>query len=187
MKAVAVTGSFGSGKSTVLKFARSLRLPSIDSDRVVAALYRDPEVKKRLFREFGSSSKRGVALIAFSSPSKRHKLESILHPLAWAEIKNKLSLLKKRGKTLAFVEVPLLFEAGWQGRFDESVFVKCSRKKCLKRLAAKGFPKEEAVLRFRAQLPQWKKIKRAQHTIDNNGCLASTGKQVRGLIAKLSS
>jgi dephospho-CoA kinase len=185
MKVVALTGSFGAGKTSVLKFVHSMRLPTINSDAIVARLYREEAVQKKLLKAFGTFSKKELAKTIFSSPGKRRKLESILHPLAWNLIKARLASFKKRDKALVFVEVPLLFEAGWQKRFDKAVFVKCSRKACLKRLALKGISKEEAVLRFRAQLSQEKKIKKAHHIIDNSGSLASTKKQVRLLVEKL--
>jgi len=128
MRVVALTGSFGSGKSSVLKFVRSLRVSTVDSDAIVASLYKEKAVRKKLLKAFGTSSKNELAKLVFSSPSKRQRLESVLHPLAWKQIKARLAAFKKRDKALAFVEVPLLFEAGWQNRFDETVFVKCPRK-----------------------------------------------------------
>ncbi len=185
MKVIALTGNIGSGKTTVLKFVRSMLVSVIDSDKIVASLYRNKGVEKKIFRIFGTFKRREVASIAFASPSKRRKLEKLLHPLVWREVKQKLSVFRARRKKLAVVEVPLLFEANWQKRFDSVIFVKSSKKKCLERLAAKGIGRKDALLRLNAQLPVKKKIKSSQYIIDNNKSSANTKKQVLLLIEDL--
>ena len=66
MKVVALTGNIGSGKTTVLKFVRSMHISVIDSDRIVASFYRDKKVQEKIFRIFGTSKRQEVASIAFS-------------------------------------------------------------------------------------------------------------------------
>jgi len=50
------------------------------------------------------------------------------------QVKAKLSSFKRQGKALVVVDVPLLFEAKWQNRFDSVIFVKAPKKKCIQRL-----------------------------------------------------
>lgn len=187
MKAVALTGLYGSGKSSVLKFVRSSRVPVVDSDRIVASLYRDPAVKRRLSGLFGTSSRKEISGIVFSSRAKRKKLEALLHPPAWKLIRKRLASFRRRGKSLCFVEVPLLFEAGWHKKFDTVVVVKCPKKTCLERLARKGVSRKDALARMRAQLSQGKKVKKAHYTIDNGGSLAGTRRQAGLLVEELLS
>ncbi len=185
MKLIALTGNIGSGKTTVLKFVRSMLVPVVDSDKIVALLYKDIEVQKKILLIFGTCKRDEIASIIFSSPSKRRKLEKILHPLVWRAVKKKLSVFRKRGAELAVVEVPLLFEASWEKRFDSVLFVRASKKKCLERLAEKGLARKHALLRWNAQLPSKKKIKRAHYIIDNGKTPANTKKQVLLLIKDL--
>jgi dephospho-CoA kinase len=185
MKTIALTGSFGSGKSAVLKFVSKLGFPTIDSDRIVAGLYRNKGVQAKLKKIFGTADRRKISEVAFSSPAKRKKLESILHPLVWREVKAKVAKQKSLGKALVFVDVPLLFEVKWQNRFDATVFVKAPKKKCIARLKERGFSKKEALQRWRAQMPQKKKVKLAHYLIDNGSSLSKTEKQVQALIEKL--
>lgn len=185
LKTVALTGGIGSGKTTVLKLVRSGRVATVDCDRIVSGLYRQNPVKKRLEREFGSTNRKEIARIAFGSSQKRKRLEAILHPLVWKQLRERLASLKGRGKGLAFVEVPLLFEAKWENRFDFVVFVKASKKKRLERLAGKGIPKKQALARMRAQLPRKKRVKKSHYTIDNSGSQAQTRKLAKELLKKL--
>jgi len=187
MKAIALTGSIGSGKTTVLKFVRSFRIATVDSDAIVRKLYREKRVQEKLRQVFGTANRKKIASIVFSSPSKRRKLEKILHPLVWRRVKSRLSSFRKQGKLIAFVDVPLLFEANWQKRFDFVVFVKASKEKCIKRLQKKGFGKREALVRWQAQLSPRKKIKSSDYIIDNGHSLAKTRKQVKQLLSKLGA
>ena len=187
MKAVAITGCFGSGKTTVLKFVRSMRFPALDTDKVVAGLYRNRMVRKKLVACFGTAERKEIASLVFSSPSKRKRLESILHPLVWRKVEKWLNAMRGRGEKLAFVEVPLLFEAKWENRFDAIVLVRASKKKCIARLAAKGVPKKEALLRLKAQSPMGKKVKKAQCVIDNGKSPAKTRAQVKSIVGLLQA
>jgi len=187
MKTVAITGLPCSGKTAALKEARALGFPTVDCDAIVSGLYGKPAVKKKLLKEFGTSQKAPLSTMAFSSPQKRKRLESILHPLVWKAVKQKLSSFKKQKKALAFVEVPLLFEAGWQKRFDETVFVKAPRPQCISRLRKKGLSAKEAGQRLKAQWPQGKKIKSAHHIIDNGKTVAKTRLQVKALVGLLEN
>lgn len=186
MKAIALTGSIGSGKSLVLKFVRSARVPTIDCDALVSKMYREKAVQKKLKQLFGTAGRKEIASIAFSSPSKRRKLENLLHPLVWKQVKGKLSSFGKQGKLIAVVDVPLLFEAKWQKRFNSVIFVKASKKTCIQRLAKRGFSRKESLQRWNAQLPQKKKVKRSDYVIDNSGSLARTRKRVRQLLSELA-
>jgi len=187
MKSVALTGSIGSGKSTVLKILARQKIPVVDTDAIVKALYKDQTVKKKLLALFGTASKKEIARLAFSSKAKRKALEKLLHPLVWAKAKARLSKFHSQKKQLAFVDVPLLFEAGWQNRFSHVVFVKCPKAKCIERLENRGLSRKQALERWNSQIPQAKKIKRADYVIDNSGSPAKTRGQARDLIAKLSS
>lgn len=179
MKAIAITGSLGSGKSTALKIFRSLGFPIIDCDALVAKLYKKKAVQKKLSKLFGTSSPKKMLSIMLSSKQKRRLLEKTLHPLVWKQLRQKLSSFRKQGKALAFAEVPLLFEAKWHKRFDAIIFVHASKKKCMQRLAKKGFPRKHALLLQKAQLSPKKKIKSSHYTINNNGNLAKTREQAR--------
>ncbi len=186
MKAIALTGSIGSGKSTVLKFVRSLRIATVDCDTIVSKLYREKEVQKSLLRLFGTANRKEISSIVFASPLRRRKLEKALHPLVWREVRSRLDSLRKQGKSLAIVEVPLLFEAKWEKRFDSTIFVKAPRKKCIQRLVKRGMPRKQVLQRWKAQLSPGKKIKKAQRVIDNSGSPAKTRVQVKGLMFELA-
>jgi len=182
MRLIALTGSLCSGKSTVLRFFKQKGIAVIDCDAIVSELYKRKAVQKKLLQVFGTFKKNKISAIVFPSPKKRKKLEGILHPLVWKEIETSIKKFKKKKENFVIVDVPLLFEAKWQNRFDAVIVVKTSKRQCMQRAIKKGMNKKEFLLRYAAQIPIGKKIKRAHCLIDNSGSLRATRKQVKQLI-----
>jgi dephospho-CoA kinase len=70
------------------------------------------------------------------------------------------------------VEVPLLFEAGWQDLFDYVVSVVAPEPICIKRLAERKKMSIDMASRWMAtQIPQEVKAKRSDYIIHNNAGL----------------
>ena len=193
MKAITVTGSFGSGKTTVAKMFGVFGLPLVSADEIVAALYKKKQVKKLLAKNFGKQifSKKGklkrkaLAQIVFLDKALLQKLNLLIHPLVLGEVEKKLHALYLRKKKFAVVEVPLLFESKSRFPFDFVVAVKCKRKKQLARLFKKGISKNDALARIRAQLSVSKKTAKADFVVDNSGTLAATRKQVKKIFGQI--
>jgi len=180
---VGLTGSLGSGKSTVLKMFKKKGAFTLDADKMVHdLLMKNKVVKKQIHQQFGSKAMsqgrvntRYLASLIFMSPYKRKKLERILHPLVRKRIYDEL---KQRKGRVAVCDVPLLFESGWQDKFDTVIVVTASKKERLRRLRKRGMTKKDILARFRAQWPLTKKINMADTIIHNNGSLSQTEAQV---------
>ena len=88
-------------------------------------------------------------------------------------------------KKLIIVEVPLLFEGGYQGRFERTITVFTTQKTALERLMKAGVSRSNALKRLKAQLPIQIKKKNADFLIDNNGSKQRTRRQVESIYQKL--
>jgi len=85
---VALTGGIGSGKSTVARVFRVLKVPIFDADREAKLiLANDPDVIVEVKSAFGekayvdgSPNKQFLADIVFSDQKMRSKLNGIIHP-----------------------------------------------------------------------------------------------------------
>ncbi|MDO8626831.1 MAG: dephospho-CoA kinase [Candidatus Diapherotrites archaeon] len=174
---VGLTSGFGCGKSTVASAFIELGTEVLDLDKVVKKVSKIPELKKRIQKEFGTTNSEKLAEKVFSSPADLKKLNSIIHPKVFAELKETISNHRKSGKILV-VEIPLLYETKSANLFDFVLVVDCSRKNQLERLLKRGFSKKDALKRIRAQLPLQEKLKKADLVIDNNGSIEGTAKQV---------
>jgi len=191
MPTIGLTGNFGMGKTTVLKLFRKLGAHIFSSDDYVHEILTGPRIIRKLSNALGEqvvSASRGgtrinrkvMADMIFSDPLKRKQAEKIIHPeVMKLIIKDASKILKKDRTAVVVFEVPLLFEAGYGKHFDFTVTAHCTRGNIAKRAGKKGFSKEEAFRRLRAQMPITQKKKLADFLINNNGEIEDTEKQVR--------
>jgi dephospho-CoA kinase len=123
--AVAITGGIGAGKSEALKAFARHGAATISSDEVVHELYEDDEVKAALRERFGTDDRDEIRAIALADREELLWLESLLHPKVIARTeawRDELARLPDP-PALAVNEVPLLYEAGAEDRFDAVVVI----------------------------------------------------------------
>jgi len=192
MLLVALTGNYGMGKSTVLSLFRKSGVPTLDTDRIVESLFRSKKILgkikqllgEKVFNESGSLNKKKVADIIFKSASLRRSLEDILHPFVFDKIKDFIDKMNINDKIL-IIAVPLVYERGYEDRFDRIIVVHTREEIAVSRLGKKGIPKKDVLLRLKAQLPIEKKKKKADFLIDNSGTIEETKIQVKVIYKNL--
>jgi len=190
---IALTGGFGSGKTTVAGLFRKKGAVVLDADAIVHDLFAgDRAVRAAIRRTFGDAAftKAGaidrvfLAKTIFAAPRRRRTLERIVHPAVRRKIRSGMA---KAGKRVVVVDIPLLFESGWKERFDAVVVVTAGMDKRLRRLKARGFTAAEARRRIRAQMPLARKARLADLVIDNGGTIQKTRKQISAVWKKITS
>lgn len=193
MLVVGLTGNYGMGKSTVLQMFKKLGAATLDADEIVESLFEEKIVLGKIrdllgdkvFDKNGSLNKKIIIELIFKNNAIRHHLEDILHPLVFERVKDFLEKMNGKNK-VAMIEVPLLYERGYEDRFNRTITVHTKEEIALNRLEKDGVNREEAILRLKAQLPIEEKIKRADYVIDNNGTTEETMEQVEIIYNKLS-
>lgn len=186
MLIIAVTGVPGSGKSLFCSMLASMGAHFISSDAVASNLLTKKKCYSKILKEFGSSAsggklldKRKLASAVFKDGKKRKWLENYLHPLIANEI---YSELKKSQKKIAVIEVPLLFEAGFDSFADLTVCVIAGNEKISARLSARGWSRKESASRAAAQLSQKEKAALSDVTVYNNASAAQLRSKAGELI-----
>ena len=184
-KVVGLTGGVGSGKSSVASFwGERNPIEVIDADEVCRLLLA-PEAKgwfslKKILNEkyFQPDKTINRPLLRgsiFADDDLRSQIDNAIHPLVRQEIFSIIKVLEKAGNKDFLVEVPLLFEAGWEDDFDEIVVVFAEREKCIQRVLERDtISKTDAEAMLRSQLPLEKKILHADHVVDNSGLWSDT-------------
>lgn len=179
----AITGSIGTGKTTVANVFRARGITVYDSDVMVHELYKDEEVLnqvKKLFPEAflkGSMDKKVISDIIFHNEIKKKELEDYIHPLVRKEIEKLDNCI---------VEVPLLYESKMEDIFDKVILVYCDKELEIKRLIERNnYSEEEAMARINSQMDINEKKKYADIIINNDGSIENINKQVDDIIAKL--
>ncbi len=186
MLKVGLTGSIGTGKSTVLKIFKDLGAYVIDADEIVHSLYKRKDIQEKVKSKFGdvfnednSLNRKKVAEIIFNNPEKKKILESIIHPEVRKEINNKIRDIENKDRnTIVIVEVPLLIETGQYKEYDTVVVVYSPRDLQLSRLLKKGLSKDEALKRIYSQMDIEEKLKYADFIIDNSSSIEDLKKEV---------
>lgn len=180
------------GKSFVLSVFKELGANVINSDDIVNIILHDKNmilnIKKilgdKIERENGSLDKEIIAKIIFNNSKLRQKLEALLHPMVFDKIEATAGKFKGKGQ-LVIVEVPLLFECGYQDRFERTITVYTTQRAAIARLMKKGVSRSNAMERLKAQLPIRVKKKKADYLINNNNSNQDTRKQVKNIYKQL--
>ncbi|MCX5680166.1 MAG: dephospho-CoA kinase [Candidatus Omnitrophica bacterium] len=179
---IGLTGGFGTGKSYVAGIFKGLGAKVIDADRLAHdSIKKGGPAYRKVAALFGPSvltagreiNKTKLGRIVFDDNDLLKRLDDIVHPEVIRQIKKKIRQTA-RGDVVV-IDAPLLIEAGLVGMVDILVVVTCPKNKQIQRCTRKfGLDKEEVLQRIRNQIPLKKKIKMADHVVDNNGPKAET-------------
>jgi len=183
-----ITGSFGSGKTTVAGIFKKYGFEAINADQLYHGIYDENEaLRNKIKKEFGTLDRNKIKKIVFNDYKKLKKLNEITHPIIINSIKNETDKIKKYNKDARIiVDVPLLFEAKMQSMFDKIIVVKCDEKTQIKRLLKKGkHTKDEIKHIIKSQMPIEEKIKYADFVVDNSRSLKDTEKQIDSIVGSL--
>jgi dephospho-CoA kinase len=195
MLVVGLTGGIASGKSTVSTMMRQAGIPVICADELARLAVSAGSSCLEQIRgalgdgvvgDDGELDRKAVAAIVFADSSKRELIESIIHPWVLAETARRLGQLVAEGYNVAVVDVPLLYEAGWEDGFDLVMVVYVPREVQRTRLVERDqVSEDDAEARLRAQKPIEEKRARANIVIDNSGTIESTREQVERALAAI--
>ena len=191
-KVIAITGGVATGKSTVTGIFEKLGGFVISADEIGHEVIRKGKpAYEKIIKAFGSSFldghgeiiRRELGKVVFGSASRVKKLNGITHPEIIRHIKREI---KKGapGKKFIVLEAPLLFEAKLEKLAGAVVTVYAYRSSQIKRLAKKGYSREDAVARIEAQMPLPEKMLRSDYVVFNTGSKKILLPQARTIISK---
>ncbi|MFH1057574.1 MAG: dephospho-CoA kinase [Pseudomonadota bacterium] len=198
MLEVGLTGGIASGKSTVAAMFVELGAHLVDTDQLARQVVEPGSAGlNEIVAAFGTGvlgpdgglDRRRVREIVFADPAARARINAITHPrigvLAAAELK-RWAAADPAG--VALVDVPLLFESGWQARHPVTVLVYVPAAVQVARLMARDqVDRAAALAALSAQMDIEQKRAMAQFVVDNSGSLADTHRQVKAVWAELKA
>jgi len=187
-----LTGSFGSGKTTVAGILKYYGAKIIDADKIAHQVIKPgkPAYNKivhtfgaKVLNEDKSINRHLLAQIVFNHRNLLIKLNSVVHPEVIKVIKDEL----KRAKVdVAVIDAPLLIETGLDKLAHKLIVVKINKTEQFRRLQEKlGLSKRDIQLRINCQLPLEDKVRLADFVIDNNKTISETKKQAVEIRRKL--
>src|SRR6202167_4874320 len=133
MLVIGLTGSLGTGKSTVAAMFARRGAKIIDADAITRDLLAPgKKCVKKVAKIFpgvilkpSTINRSELAKIVFNHPRELKKLTDILYPEALKVVKSQISLYKH--ESLIVLDVPLLFESGWDKITDTNIVVQARR------------------------------------------------------------
>ena len=193
---VGLTGGIASGKSTVSRLLGQVGFPIIDADLVAHRLQQPGQPGfERLVERFGRSivtmdgslDRQRLGQCVFNNQDARNQLNQVMQPLIRKNIMGQLANFKKAAVPAVILDVPLLFEQGYDEDCDLVVVVTVDKATQLARLMKRdGLSQAAAQARVAAQMPLNKKVARADIVIDNNGDDNHLRQQVAQLVKRLN-
>lgn len=189
-KVIAITGTIGSGKSTVVSILREMGVFTVSADELAREVVeKGSRGLAEVVGEFGTEilkkdatlDRKKLGRIIFKDKSKRKRLEAILHPLIQERARNIFEGAINQNESLMVYEVPLLFEAALhQKGFKRIIVVSANDEVCLKRVMQRdNLSEEEARARLLSQWSIEEKKRLADIVIDNSGSIEELKERVR--------
>lgn len=195
---IGLTGGIVSGKTTVADMFRELGADIIDADIIAREVVRPKEKAwEKIVKHFGVGilrenqeiNRKKLGNIVFSDKNKLKLLNQITHPEITEVIKKKLENIinNNNRNNVCIVDVPLLFETGFENMMNKIIVVYLDPKKQINRLMKRNnLTREDALKRIKTQIPIEEKVKMADYIIDNSNSLEYTKKQVLHLWEELN-
>jgi dephospho-CoA kinase len=180
---IGLTGNIASGKSAVADVWRQLGAHVIDADELARAAVQPGTPGLAQIREVfgadviaptGELDRAALRQRVFRDENERRALEAIVHPEVQRLRAAAEAELRECGEKIVVHMIPLLYETGMQGEFDEVVFVDAPEDARERRIVeTRGLTPEAAREMMAAQQSPDDKRNHADHVIDNSTTLAA--------------
>ena len=188
MKVIGLTGGIACGKSTVSTILKSLGATVLDADKMAHELMQPKQALynlyvahwgERILTEHATLDRRAIGAIVFNDEKERAWLDSAAHPVLETELQCRLTLLRKKHVPVVVLDVPLLFESGWDKYADEIWVASIPEDLQVDRLMSRNkLTESEARARIAAQMPLAEKCARADVILDNSGTREGLREQI---------
>jgi dephospho-CoA kinase len=195
-----ITGTIGTGKSTVAAMFGDLGAFIIDADKLAHEVVEPgkpawqaiiDKFGRKLLNQDQTLNRQMLADIVFKDQAKLQVLNSIVHPEVFKEDQRLVNERKAADPDgLIIKDIPLLLEMGGDVArlfVDKIIVVYASPDIQMKRLIARGVSAADARNRINNQVPVKDKMKMADFVINNDGTLEETRVQVRTINQALIS
>ena len=188
---IGITGSIACGKSTVSNYLREKGYTIIDADKLGHIALTSDEVKEKLKNSFGyiilennEISREKLGKLVFGNDENLKILNSIVHPYIRKII---LQLQENhRDERFVFLDIALLFEAGFEDLVEKIIVVHVDEKIQLARLMSRNaLSKEQAMFRIESQMSSNDKSKLGDYVINNSNTKEETYRQIDLILDEL--
>jgi len=184
---IGLTGSIGMGKSTCARMMSKLGLAVLSADQIVHGLLaKGGAAEKKIARLYPFTSgptginRTKLAALVFQDPAKLAWLEGLLHPLVFKKCQAFIRAERKKKTAGVVLEIPLLFETGFDAACDVTVCVSASSRIQKARVLARKHMTPQKMRAFlKKQWPDALKRERADYIIRTDKNIPDTRRQIK--------
>jgi dephospho-CoA kinase len=194
-----LTGSIGMGKSAASDMLRAMGVPIHDADATVHVLMGPngkavpaiaalcPEALKTDDKGRDFIDRKILGKHIFADPALKTAVEGVLYPMVQDSEAAFIAAREKEGHRLVVLDVPLLFETGWDSRVDKTIVVSAPFEVQKARVMARpGMTEERFNSVLKAQMPDAEKRARADYVVDTGTTLEETRQRLASIVAELA-
>ena len=177
MKIIGITGSSGSGKSTVTHILeKELKAKVINADEIVKQMqtegskYFEKIVElfgREIIQENDSLNRRKLAEIIFQDKSQKEKLDNLTYKYVVEEIKKQVNMAEE---DYVIIDAPLLIESKLNEICNSVIAVISKKEEQIKRICERdNIEENKAKLRIESQMDNEFYKKNSDYVVENNG------------------
>lgn len=191
---IGLTGSIGTGKSTIANRFKELDIPVVDADLIARQVVEPGEAAyEQIVETFGEGilqldktlDRKALGAIVFQDDTKRKELNAIIHPAIRKELIHQRDQYVNEGVKCVVVDIPLLYESNLIDYVDKVLVVYVDKEVQLQRVVSRDNSTEkEAKQRIASQISVAEKAKQADAVIDNNGTVEQSFQQLDEVLIK---
>lgn len=187
---VGITGGIATGKSLVTEYIKNKGYFVIDSDSLAhEALTKGKDTYKQIVSIFDcldenkEIDRKKLGKIVFNDHKAKKILEDIIHPYVFSRIEEEK---KKNSSNLTFIDMPLLFEVGYENRVDLVISVVTNEVTQALRLSKRdNISLEYAKVKISNQMSLKEKIEKSDYVIDNSNSINETYKAIDNVLENI--
>lgn len=192
---IGLTGGIATGKSTVSQFFKEAKIEVIDTDIIAREVVEiGTPGYQELLEAFSDEiilptkhiNRKKLASIVFNDKIQLNRLNNIIHPYVKKEVKKRIEQFTLLNHQIIVVDVPLLFESGFESLVDFVIVVYADDDVQIQRCVNRDkISEKEAKLRIDAQMPLSQKVGLADYVIKNNYSILDTKIQFNEILDKI--
>ena len=191
---IGITGSIGTGKSTVSNYLISKGYSVVDADKISKGAYNiGSNGYKAILEVFGEEilnsngevDRKKIKKIVFDNSNMLQRLNMAIHPIIINEIEKEIEILLE-SQNVVFLDAPLLIETELHKKVNKIIVVICDKNEQINRIIKRDkITADMAISIINSQMSIDEKLKFADYIVYNNSTIENLYSQVDEIILEI--
>ena len=191
---IGITGSIGTGKSTVSNYLISKGYSVVDADKISKGAYNiGSNGYKAILEVFGVEilnsngevDRKKIKKIVFDNSNMLQRLNMAIHPIIINEIEKEIEILLE-SQNVVFLDAPLLIETELNKKVNKIIVVICDKNEQINRIIKRDkITADMAISIINSQMSIDEKLKFADYVVYNNSTIENLYSQVDEIILEI--